>query len=229
MKSRVSEAGFSAMFRRRTLMLCVFFALWALAAVLRTWYIAGPGRDRFIAVGERTARRTFLLPAPRGGILDSQGVRLVWSERFYDLVALLPEGETLTGEELAVLAAAVPGVSRDSGVLLRGLAPGEVLALEKPLRSGAVRARIVPRDERMMIDSPAVRRLAGEVVRRDGVWRGVSGWEAKFDDELAGTPGSFTVLLDRRRNWIPATLRMLESPEPGRDVMLDRRLRELEE
>ena len=227
--SRVSEAGFPAMFRRRTLALCGVFALWALAAVLRTWYVSGPGRDKFIAVGERTARRTFLLPAPRGGILDPGGVLLVWSERFYDLVALLPEGETLTAEETAMLAAAVPGISGNSGVLLRGLAPEEVLALEKPLRSGAVRARIVPRDERMMIDSPAVRRLAGKVERRDGVWRGVSGWEAKFDDTLAGSPGKFTVLLDRRRNWIPTTLRMLETPEPGRDVILDRRLRELEE
>lgn len=226
--NRVSDADFFTVLRRRTSALCIVFALWALVAVLRAWYIAGPERSRFIASGEQAARRTFTLPAARGCILDSQGVRLVWSERFYDLIAVLPDDETLTNGELDLLASAVPGVSDRSGVLRRGLTPGELLALEAPLRSGAVRARIVPRDERLMVDSPAVRGLAGGLERRDGGWRGVSGWESEFDGELAGHPGAFTVMLDRRRNWIPATFRMVRPAEPGRDVRLHRSLRELE-
>ena len=226
--NRVSNTVFFRTIRIRTLVLCAFFALWALGALVRAWYIAGPGRAEFIAEGERAARRTFLIPATRGGVMDSDGLRLVWSERFYDLVAVPPDGGELSADEVLALTEAVPGVAGTSGVLRRGLSPEELLALEKPLRSGMARARIVPRDERLMVDSPAVRMLAGTVARGDGVWRGVSGWEAEFDDELAGTPGRFTVMLDRRRNWIPSTLRVMKMPIPGRDRRLKRPLRELE-
>lgn len=227
MDSAAEKSFFSAL-RRRTLVLCVFFALWAFTAAVRAWYIAVPGRAKFIAAGERAARRSFSIPALRGGIVDSTGIRLVWSERFYDLAAVLPDGDELAGEELRALAEAVPAISGSSGVLRRGLTPEELLALEKTLCSGTVRARIVPRDERMTVDSPAVRRLAGTVVRQDGVWHGVSGWEREFDSGLAGTPGRFTVMLDRRLNWIPATLQVLELPKSGRDVRLKHSLRELE-
>lgn len=224
---RVGGSGLDRIVRRRTRILCWFFLLWILAAAARAWYIAVPQRRHFIAEGEKTARREFLIPAQRGKILDADGVRLVWSERFYDLAAAVDDGECLSAEELRILGEAVPGIQSGSGVLRRALTPDEVMKLEVPIKSSRVRARIVPRDERLTVDAPAIRRRSGEVIRRDDAWHGVSGWELEFDSELAGEPGCFTVLLDRRRDWISSTLKVVRTPTPGRDVRLPHTLKEL--
>lgn len=213
--------------RRRTLILSVFFALWAMAAMCRAWYIAVPGRQRFITAGEQAARRTYAIPAQRGRILDREGVCLVWSERSYDLVSTCPDGDALSDGEMRMLATAVSGVTAESGVLRRGLSPEELLALEAPIKTG-VRARIVPRDERIVVDSPVVRKLVGELSRKDGDIHGVSGWEFEYDAELSGTPGEFTVMLDRRRNWIASSLKIVKLPVAGRDVRLSLELEKIE-
>ena len=223
----VEKADFERLLRRRVLILAAVFAVWGAAALLRAWYIAVPGRERFIAAGEKMARRTVEIPAVRGRIFDAAGVRLVWSERFYDLVSQTLEGESLSDEELAELKPVLADLSAEGRVLRRNLTPDELLQLEAPLKSG-IRARIVSRDVRIVVSSPAIRRLAGELRFRDGGWHGASGWEAEFDPELSGTPGRLSVLLNRHRHWIPASVRVLVIPVPGRDVKLTRTLRELE-
>lgn len=218
--------GYGPRISHRIFALSVLFAIWALVALGRAWYIAGPGQARFIAAGEKMARRRVVIPSVRGRILDANGVCLVWSERFYDLQSLTPEGVCLSDEELDALRTVLPEIDEERRVLRRNLSPEELLRLEAPLKSG-IRARIVSRDERIAVAYPEIRQAAGELRFRDGCWRGASGWEAEFDAELAGSPGSLTVMLDRRRNWIPASVRVLRQPVPGRDVRLRRSLEEL--
>ena len=223
----VEKADFDRLLRRRVLILAAIFSVWGVVALARAWYIAVPGRARFIAAGEKMARRTVEMPAARGRILDANGVRLVWSERFYDLISLVPEAETLSDDELADLKSVLADLTADGRVLRRDLTADELLRLEAPLKSG-IRARIVSRDVRSVVSSPAVRRLAGELRFRNGGWHGASGWEAEFDSELSGVPGRLSVLLNRHRNWIPASARILSMPVPGRDVLLKQTLNELE-
>lgn len=218
--------GYGQLMSRRIFALSVLFSVWALIAFGRAWYIAGPARARFIAAGEKMARRQVVIPAVRGRILDADGVCLVWSERFYDLLSLVPEGFELSDEELAELRTVLPVLPDEGRVLRRNLTPDELLRLEAPLKSG-VRARIVSRDERIAVAIPEIRQAVGELRFRDGSWGGASGWEAEFDAELSGSPGSLTVMLDRHRNWIPASVRMVKKPVPGRDVRLKHTLREL--
>ena len=223
----VEKTDFDRLVRRRMAILTLLFGIWGAVAFFRAWYIAVPGRDRFIAAGEKMARRTTEIPAVRGRIIDAAGVPLVWSERFYDLISLAEEDAPLSDGELAGLRSALPDLNAEGGMLRRNLTPAELLKLELPLKSG-IRARIVTRDARIVVASPAVRRLAGELRFRNGGWHGASGWEAEFDAELAGRPGCLSVMLDRHRNWIPSSVRMVAMPVPGRDVKLTRTLRELE-
>ena len=223
----VEKTDFDRLLRRRVLILAAIFAVWGVVALGRAWYIAVPGRARFIAAGEKMARRTVEIPAARGRIFDADGVRLVWSERFYDLISLVPEEETLSDDELTDLKNVLADLTADGRVLRRDLTADELLRLEAPLKSG-IRARIVSRDVRSAVSSPAVRRLAGELRFRNGGWHGASGWEAEFDSELSGSPGRLSVLLNRHRNWIPASVRILSMPIPGRDVRLKQTLSELE-
>lgn len=211
---------------RRVRMLFTVLLLWGAAAAARAWYIAVPGRQHFIAVGEKMARSTVVIPALRGRILDADGVPLVWSEHFYDLESTVPVSEMHPRDE-AALRGVLPDIDPDGKVLRRGLTARELVALE-PLVRGGIGGRVVRREERIVIDSPAVRARAGTVRREIGFSRGVSGWELEFDAELAGRPGRLTVLLDRHRNWIPSSAKFLVPMVPGRDVRLKRRLSELE-
>ena len=212
--------------RRRVTVLAVLFAIWLLPALGRAWYIAVPGRDKYIAVGENMARRTVVIPAVRGRILDADGLTLAWSEHFYDLEATAP-GSVLDDEELTALKKVIPDLNPGGRQLRRNLTPGEVMSLEELIRSG-VRVKIVARNERIVIDSPEIRCRVGGVRREPGAMRGVSGWEKEFDRELAGSPGRISVMLDREHNWIRSSVKVLKPMIKGRDVRLKQPLRELE-
>lgn len=212
--------------KRRVAVLAVLFAAWMLQALGRAWYIAVPGRGKYLAVGERMARRTVTLPAVRGRILDADGVVLAWSEHFYDLESTVP-GPGFDGEELAALKRLIPDLALNGKSLRRNLTPCEVMSLEELIRAG-VRVKIVGRTERIVIDSPEIRRRVGVVRTVGGVMRGTSGWEEEFDRELAGSPGRLSVMLDREHNWIRSSVKVLKPMTGGRDVRLKQPLRELE-
>ena len=199
---------------RRMRFLAVLFVLAVLAAGARAWYIAVFRRQEFIAAGEKAAMRTFRLPARRGRIFDAAKRRLVWSERYYDLVSTLPEDRNLDDWELEELRGAIGALDAGSGRLRRNLAAEEVLALERTLGTG-VRARVAVRDERIVVDSPAVRRRVHE-------------WELAHESTLAGRDGTVSVMLDRFGRWIPATVRVVEQPRPGGDLHLEQTLGEME-
>ena len=220
------QNAYDKIVRRRVTVLAVLFAVWLVPTLGRAWYIAIPGRDKYIAVGENMARRTVTIPAVRGRILDADGIVLAWSEHFYDLESAAP-GSALDGEELAALKKVIPDLKPNGKLLRRNLTPGEVMGLEELIRSG-VRVKIVARNERIVIDSPEIRRRVGVVRREPGIMRGASGWEKEFDRELAGSPGRISVMLDRERNWIRSSVKVLEPMVKGRDVRLKQPLRELE-
>ena len=212
--------------RGRVVILAVLFALWLLPALGRAWYVAVPGRGKYIAFGENMARRTVTIPAVRGRILDADGVALAWSEHFYDLESTAPGGR-LGDDELAALKKVIPNMSSKGKKLRRNLTPGEVMSLEELIRSG-VRVKISVRNERIVIDSPEIRRRVGAVRMENGVMRGVSGWEKEFDRELAGSSGRMSVMLDSEHNWIRSSVKVLKPMVKGGDVRLKQSLRELE-
>ena len=209
-----TAGGLKTVMVRRMRILAAFFVLAVLTAGVRAWYIACFRRREFIAAGEKAARRSFTLPARRGRIFDASGLRLVWHERCYDLVSTRSGDMKLDDWELDELRRAVGTIDPDSAVLRRNLDAAQVMVLESALRSG-VRARVVVRDERMTVDSPAVRRHAYE-------------WEIEHGRLLSGRDGTVTVMLDRFGRWIPSTVRVVEQPRPGNDLHLKKTLGELE-
>ena len=206
--------------------MAALFAVWLAVALIRAWYIVVPAGSGYIAAAERMARREVTIPAPRGRIMDADGVALAWNEHFYDLVPIAPQ-RTLSHEELAALKKILPGLDTDGEYLRRNLTPGEVVNLEELIRSGA-RIRIVARHERIVIDSPEVRRRVGNVRMERGVIRGASGWEKEFDRELAGSSGRMSVMFDRNGNWIRSSVRILKPMREGVNVKVKESLRELE-
>ena len=210
-------------FARRLNVMLAIFALWSIAVAARVHLIAGPRREHFIAEGEKIARFEGGLPALRGRIFDRNGVKLAWSERYYDLVSTLPAGYVDESSVRSLLREVLPRLPDNASPpeWRRGLNPAELLALEGVIRAGIAPVRIRMREERIAVNSPELRGLLGQCEARDGVLVGVSGLEKKHNDRLAGRPGRFVVLLDRWRNWIPASWKLLRRAVPGGDVTVD--------
>ena len=210
-------------FGQRLNWMFVFFAAWSAAAVSRVLWIAGPRREHFIAAGERIARIERELPALRGRILDRNGVPLAWSERYYDLVSTVPADAVDVPAVRATLCETLPRLAADAAppVWCRGLSPAELLALEAVVRGGTVPVTIRMREERIAVNSPALRERLGSCESRNGTLVGVNGLESEFNARLTGRPGRFAVMLDRWRCWIPASWKLLRPAVPGRDVTVE--------
>ena len=219
-----NNGAYDPVVRRRILIVAAVFAAWLLLALGRAWYVAVPCRTRYAAIGEKMARRVFRIPAPRGRILDADGEPLAWSLKFWDLVSAVPR-QTLGAEEIASLKRVLPDMTGEGDVLRRGMTLDEANRIRE-LTNG-VRVRIVARTERIVIDSPEIRRRVGKVSVEDGRACGVSGWEREFDRELSGSPGRMSVMVDRTGRWIPSSERLLKPMVPGKDVRLPQTLREL--
>lgn len=200
----------------RSGLLTALFGIWFLLTVVQALRIGWLERARFLREGERSARFEGVTPARRGRILDRNGVPLAWSENYFDLERALPEGEDFSGWERAELGRILSGGFDLRAQRIRaGLRASEVLALDAAIASG-LRARIVPRRERILVGSPALRRK-------------LEAFEKHFDRELSGSDGRYRVLLDHYRNWIPSSWELLRAPVPGRDVRLQESLNRLEE
>jgi len=170
------------------------------------------------------------IPALRGRLLDRRGYPLAWSTRHFSLVYRLHPDVATRYDTLVALQARL---QLDLQALWPGIQqadPDRSMTLAGDLNVGQLeRLRLlVPQRPRLTIRSRFERHrwpggdLAGEL----GATRstpegeeGLSGYEAKYDAKLRGTPGLYKVLV-RDGRWLPETWRSIRPPEPGEDVYL---------
>ena len=209
----------STQFQNRSHIICgIFFLLFAVL-ILRAVYFGAVVRDRYLKSSVHLSERVVNIPARRGSILDRNGIKLIWSERFFDLWCTLPSNKKFTTIQLDVIKKALPERKIEPGPgkfqIASGLTAVETLAVEPLIRRGyPLQIRTIVK--RQKIDNAAVVRKAGYI--RNG--RGISGWEKEYDDILRGVNGKGQVSVDRRQNWIPGSFKLLTPPRHGKDVSL---------
>jgi len=193
--------------------------------------LGGFHRDRYLSHCLQAISHEGTFTPIRGKICDKNGIKLAWSERFFDLYLANDLPQNITMEEALQLAEeSVHGtllrpIQTEFGILLKQKIPvKEVASLQNFLRRYPF-FQVKQRIERLQISDPRARSILGTV--RDG--HGVSGLEKKYDALLAGTPGQYTVLLDRNHRKIPQTLKLKKAPVSGTDLFLDVNLQELTE
>mgnify|MGYP000925802945 CR=1 FL=1 len=219
-------------FKFRLLVLVTLLLLWGGLAAGALLYYSVIRRGQYLEMGNRLALRQGTIQATRGRILDCNGVVLAWSEKYYDLFLVNPPSGDIRREAVIqklrlVLPESEPEVAGDAIWLLKtDLSPSQLMALEVLLRSYP-ELQIVPREERLVVDYPEVRRFIGRVAYRRDLMYGVDGAEKEYDVELSGTPGEYEVMLDRRRNWIAGTWKLLAPAISGEDMKLNVALADL--
>ncbi len=213
----------AALFRRRCVLMSALMLIWLVAALWMNFILSVPMREKYLELGRKLALHRAEYYAPRARLLDRNGVPLAWSERYFDLYCLVGR-EELTADllnKLERLLGPVPAPPAGRRTPWKqNLTVPQILAIEKwDAQYGVLEIR--PRLERIRVSlSQELREALGEVEIRNGRQVGVSGAERSFDETLAGTPGSYEVMLDRHRNWIPGTWKETRAPHPGNDVRL---------
>ena len=132
--------------RSRSRFLWLLLTLWALAALGRAAWFAGPAREEKMARTEKIAGRVGVIPATRGTIFDRDHRAAAWDDGRLELVISGPWSEENEARLSSVLKRSVS--PDESGVIVYRLRADEAEALEALLRSGFP-ARIVLRRERV--------------------------------------------------------------------------------
>ena len=206
----------------------IFFAVSILLfAVLlgRMLFLAGAPGEEFRSKAGKISSKTGQLSAIRGRIFDRNDDLMAWSERCYDLVlAKLPQ-DAKKSDRLSRAIFQTMHIELDWEKLQSAALPA-VLKFNLTANELAAADKLAERFEEFDTALRWERRCSspppelGEVRQIDGMEHGVSGWEKEFDHILKGTPGTFTVMLDRRGRWLNSTFRMITPPVSGKDVYL---------
>ena len=164
------------------------------------------------------------VPAPRGAILDRNGIPLVLSRERFE-IAVAPD-EVQPEQKEALVAVLRDRLSASSRAVRRVESPTKANDwVVLGTRFGATDRELVRRFHGVHVIRHLSREmpygdLALGVLGRelDGVWRG--GVEQAFDAHLAGSPGVEQSAKDNRGRPIPGQTVTIREPRPGGDLVL---------
>ena len=221
-------------FRFRTAFILVLLTAWAVCAGTKLYIHSVRDRDILLKKTRLLAWREADLPAPRGKILDRDGVILAQDVFRCDLVLeSLPDQQARRQQLLRTIRKHFPDFPADAppencpAVLKANLPADEIELCIRRFR-GYPEIRTVGRFERKFSPSPEIREIIGQTALNDRRERvGISGLEQTHDLLLSGKTGRLSVMLDRNGGWVYDTLRVTRQPESGRDLRLDQSLAEL--
>ncbi len=202
---------------RQLYVFCGIFILLGACMLLRPVLF---DREEILAESMRLSLHEGVMPAVRGRIIAGDGTIIAWSERKIDLFCTETDPEK-RAEYVAAVSAVISGVA-DGGAgkpLRSDLTAGEYAEIRTSFGS-EYSLRTVSRNIRKYNgdwEGAAGTVLPGE----DGIWVGVSGWEAEFEEVLSGVPGRFQVNIDPHGNWIRDTFRITLAPVQGADAVVE--------
>lgn len=227
-----------SMLTRATVALFLF-VLWAVVITVRLAQFMIVQPERFLDPGMSRSLYYGTIPPLRGRLLDRDGTPLAWSTRVFSLHWHVPWDKDAALHEWrsfrSVLATLGCGLNEEGVLdavgttveLRRELDEASIAVLETfpdPPGTVELESRLV----RHYYPDPKLRRILGEIEVRDGIELGVSGMEQTHDLLLRGVPGRYSVMRDRRKQWIPETWRSLCDMRPGYDVYLPLRVKKVE-
>jgi stage V sporulation protein D (sporulation-specific penicillin-binding protein) len=218
---------------RRVLLVLTGMAAWTLWLVWRVVDVQVVQASRLDRVASSLHEHTFVVPAPRGAILDRHGHVLALDVPAYEVVAAPTAiGQAaatvphLRTREADLLARYLPYPAGRIRQALSGQGWYRVLDADLPAPAGAALARqagnlpgisVVPVSRRSYPDGSLAAQVLG-FVGADG--KGLGGIEYAENAVLAGRPGRWTVATDAQGTPLPAWQVSRIAPVPGDDVEL---------
>lgn len=208
--------------KRHKIFLTAAAAVMIILLLRMTMLAAGSG-SCYRAEASRIADKTGELSAIRGRIFDENEKLLVWSERCYDLVV---DTRRMTDQRFRAIRDAYQKMFANESVFSVTPESINIVKYNLSARELDLADKLSSRFGEFSVELRWERRCnefdenIGEVRQINGMEVGISGMEKEYDNILRGTPGKFTVMLDRRGRWINETFRIITPPEAGRDIYL---------
>lgn len=218
-------------YKIKTILIFILLCLWGLGAVFYVYKYSVMQRKILLKEARRIAWRESSIPAKRGSILDSNGKVLAHDEF---RIALILESWGKPAKNSAFRKTLKkfdenynpdPAKMTFPAVIKENLSPEEIVYCRKIFRSYP-EVRVTGYFQRIV--HPDAVEFVGRTAKNEREETvGISGLEQKYDLELSGRPGRLSVMLDKRKNWIPDTLRILRQPQNGQDYKLSQSIEEL--
>jgi len=212
--------------------LLVVLSAWSAMALIAFFYFSVYARADYLKKGDEISLRRGIIPAPRGQILDKNGVKLAWSETYYDLfLTRIPtfylKKSTLFSQLETILGSFELKNQPSGESLVRSdLTPQMIKSLQHLIGQYS-ELNIRLRFERRHHSDPIVAKIVGNVNCKNGVIDGISGLELKFDKQLRGQEGSYVVMIDSQKRWISGKWKLEHKVIPGSDIILKREFTQL--
>lgn len=209
-------------FRKRSLIVLLFFAFWAVLSagfMIRHSFFR---RETLLTESTRIAWREGKIPPVRGKILSADSKVILHTLLLHDLMMRESPHDMKIIRTLNKKIKVEP-VKQPNGLLLlkRGIEPDEIAAVQDEMKRFPV-LFIRPVMKRICTEKSLEAKAGrlGPVRAGDSMMRGLSGWELEYDAKLRGEPGIFRVMRDRSGAWVPGTLEVVRKPRHGEDVRL---------
>lgn len=217
-------------FKIKTISLVVFLILWGIAAAIQVFNYSIRSQKKIMHNSRKIAWREGTIPACRGRILDKDGKVLAQNRLQFNLLLknkLAGRRRKAFTEFLRKAGIRYDIQKKIPCILKTDLTPAEIVQYKNLIRN-------LPELEisagYLRVQEPSLKQVIGETAKNDrDEMVGVSGLEKQYDLELTGTPGKISVMLDRHGNWMKDTLRILRQPSPGRDIRLEKTVKELQD
>ncbi len=213
--------------KKRAKFIFIIFCIWLIIILAYLSYFCIFARQEYIAKSDKMALRTKIIPASRGCLFDSKGIKLAWTERYYNLYLRL---QNLTRKKKIKiydkLIKIYPSLNKNliidsNGKILikKCLTPNE-LKSSLTLLDNIPSLDIELRFTRHYINIPEIKEYIGTANFINGKWIGISGIEEKYNKFLNGEDGLYIVMLDKKGQWIEGINNTKKTMIPGNDFYL---------
>ncbi len=197
--------------QNRAAILLFFLFLWAALVAAHLFYYSVIASELYIERGNALAERVGIIPAKRGKILDKNGIKVAWTEKYIDLyideIPELPLHRNKLEREIRKYFINFTLTAKTKDIcLLKNLSPIDQVQLY-PLIKKFTEIIFKERKERKYIS--------------EDFRSSIRNIEQKYDKKLKGKNGVFKVMADRTGKWIPGTWEEKREPVHGKDVILE--------
>jgi len=207
--------------------------LFAVLAASRLFYFSVIRHDELVQASRKLAMRRGTVDAPRGRILTEDGLVLAQTQFISEYWLKFLPSEPGRAEKLRRFLKkefefTLPENPITPMLIARCVSPDES-AVKARIKALSAWPEIQTRNIHQRIQAKGYETIVGRFGYEASKFstygpprRILSGLELKYDKVLTGTPGFFTVMVDRSGNWIPGTVKFEREPVAGKDVVVKR-------